>query len=68
MGERPSVAIFVDDYLAALDIPQQDYQTFCRNKILPALLKNHKRLPDKTRELLQQQLDATDALPATACE
>jgi HD-like signal output (HDOD) protein/CRP-like cAMP-binding protein len=47
--------IFIDDYMAVLGIQQDDCRIFYQKTIIPALLKNKKRLPEKICHLLHEQ-------------
>lgn len=47
--------IFIDDYMDMLGIQQKDCKIFYQNTIVPALLKNKKRLPEKICNLLHEQ-------------
>jgi len=55
IGDDTVSTIFIDDYMKTLGIQQKDYRDFYQDKILPALLKNKKRLPEKICSLLQEQ-------------
>lgn len=54
-GEKTSSTIFLDDYLALLDFAPFNVQEFYQLKLLPALLKNHKRLPEQIIKRLHEQ-------------
>jgi HD-like signal output (HDOD) protein/CRP-like cAMP-binding protein len=55
LGENNTETIFVDDFMELLGIEQKDCQTFYQNVILPALLKNKKRLPERISSLVYGQ-------------
>jgi len=55
MGEENTETTFVDDFMELLGIQQKDCQAFYQDTILPALLKNKKRLPEKISSLVQEQ-------------
>jgi HD-like signal output (HDOD) protein len=55
LGEDDTETIFVDNFMKLLGIQQKDGQTFYQNVILPALLKNKKRLPEKISSLVHEQ-------------
>ena len=60
--EENTEPIFVDDFMELLGIQQKDCRTFYQDVILPALLKNKKRLPEKISSLVQAQ--ALELFPA----
>jgi HD-like signal output (HDOD) protein len=55
LGEENTETTFVDDFMELLGIQQKDCQVFYQDAILPALLKNKKRLPEKISNLVQEQ-------------
>jgi HD-like signal output (HDOD) protein len=55
LGEENTETTFVDDFMELLGIQQKDCQAFYQDAILPALLKNKKRLPEKISNLVQEQ-------------
>ena len=55
VGESNTEAIFVDNFMELLGIQQKDCQAFYQSAILPALLKNKKRLPESISSLVQAQ-------------
>jgi HD-like signal output (HDOD) protein len=55
IGEDNTQNIFVDNFMELLGIQQKDCQTFYLNVILPALLKNKKRLPERVSHLVHEQ-------------
>src|SRR5712691_10236072 len=55
MEECAIANIFIDDYMAILGIQQNDCRIFYQKTIIPALLKNKKRLPEKICHLLHEQ-------------
>jgi len=55
MGEENTETTFVIDFMELLGIQQKDCQAFYQDTILPALLKNKKRLPEKISSLVQEQ-------------
>ncbi len=60
LGEKTTSTIFVDEYLALLDLAPYSCEAFCQLKLVPALLKNKKRLPEKIATLLHEQALAAD--------
>ena len=54
MDKLLSSTIYLNDYLSMLGIPQNGLQ-FYEAAILPALLKNQKRLPDAIRAILKDK-------------
>jgi hypothetical protein len=64
IGEENTETTFVDDFMELLGIQQKDCQVFYREIILPALLKNKKRLPEKISSLVHEQ--ALELYPARA--
>ena len=65
-GESTMSTIFIDDYMATLGMQQIDCKEFYQQRIVPALLKNRQRLPDKINGLLQSQMLATASVRARA--
>jgi len=59
VGEETMSTIFIDDYMSVLGIKQKAPQEYYQQKILPALLKNKKRLPEKICTLVHEQASAT---------
>lgn len=55
VGECIITNIFIDDYMDMLGIRQKDCRIFYQNTIVPALLKNKKRLPESICGLLHEQ-------------
>jgi HD-like signal output (HDOD) protein len=55
LGEANTESMVVDDFMELLGIQQKDCQTFYQNAILPALLKNKKRLPERISHLVHEQ-------------
>jgi HD-like signal output (HDOD) protein len=55
LGEHNTQSIFVENFLELLGIQQKDCQTFYQDIILPALLKNKKRLPERISHLVHEQ-------------
>jgi HD-like signal output (HDOD) protein len=55
LGEANRESMVVDDFMELLGIQQKDCQTFYQNAILPALLKNKKRLPERISHLVHEQ-------------
>jgi HD-like signal output (HDOD) protein len=55
IGEENTETSFVDDFMELLGIQQKDCQAFYQEIILPALLKNKKRLPEKISSLVHEQ-------------
>jgi hypothetical protein len=55
MGEDNTETIYVGNFIELLGIQQKDCQTFYLNVILPALLKNKKRLPETVSHLVHEQ-------------
>jgi HD-like signal output (HDOD) protein len=55
LGEDNTEIILVDNFMELLGIQQKDCQTFYQNVILPALLKNKKRLPERISSLVYEQ-------------
>ena len=55
LGEDNTEIIFVDNFIELLGIQQKDCQTFYQNVILPTLLKNKKRLPERISNLVYEQ-------------
>jgi len=55
LGEDNTETIFVDSYMELLGIQQKDCRIFYQNIILPALVKNKKRLPEKISNLVHEQ-------------
>ena len=55
LGEDNTETIFVDNFMEMLGIQQKDCQTFYQNIILPALVKNKKRLPERISSLVHEQ-------------
>jgi HD-like signal output (HDOD) protein len=55
MGEGNTEITFVDDFMKLLGIQQKDCQAFYQDIMLPALLKNKKRLPEKISGLVHEQ-------------
>src|SRR5712691_10041504 len=55
VGEDNTETIFVDNFMELLGIQQKDCQAFYQNVILPVLLKNKKRLPEKISSLVHEQ-------------
>jgi hypothetical protein len=64
LEEDNTEIIFVDNYMELLGIQQKDCSVFYQNIILPALLKNKKRLPERISSLVHEQ--AMQAYPARA--
>ncbi len=64
VGEDNTETIFVDNFMELLGIQQKDCQVFYQNVILPVLLKNKKRLPEKISSLVHEQ--ALEKYPARA--
>jgi hypothetical protein len=62
IGEENTETTFVDDFMELLGIQQKDCQAFYQEIILPALLKNKKRLPEKISILVHEQ--ALELYPA----
>ena len=56
LGEDNTEIILVDNFMELLGIQQKDCQTFYQNVILPALLKNKKRLPERISSLVCDRL------------
>ncbi len=56
MGADISSAIYLPEYMAALELPETNPQEFCKRVIIPALLKNPKRLPAVIRNMLTARL------------
>lgn len=59
VGEETTSTIFVNDYMAVLGIQDSDYRAFYQQKVLPTLIKNIKRLPEKICHLIHEQATAT---------
>src|SRR5262245_32988807 len=55
VGEDNTETVFVANFMELLGIQQKDCQVFYRNVILPALLKNKKRLPERISSLVYEQ-------------
>jgi hypothetical protein len=55
IGEDNIETIYVGNFMELLGIQQKNCQTFYQNKILPALLKNKKRLPETVSHLVHEQ-------------
>jgi len=55
LEEDNKETIFVDNFMELLGIQQKDCQAFYQNVILPALLKNKKRLPERISNLMYEQ-------------
>jgi HD-like signal output (HDOD) protein len=55
LGEDNTETMFVDNFMELLGIQQQDCQVLYQNVILPALLKNKKRLPERISNLVHAQ-------------
>jgi len=66
IGEQTMSTIFLDDYMATLGIEQRDCRALYHQRIVPALLKNRQRLPDKICSLLQAQTLGTAQVRARA--
>jgi len=64
LGDENTETTFVDDFMELLGIQQKDCQVFYQHIILPTLLKNKKRLPEKISRLVHEQ--AVDLSPARA--
>src|SRR5262245_8557871 len=64
MGEENTETTFVNDFMELLGFQQTDCQAFYQEIILPALLKNKKRLPEKISSLVHEQ--ALELYPARA--
>jgi HD-like signal output (HDOD) protein len=64
LGEDNIETIFVDDYMDMLGMQQKDCRAFYQSIILPALLKNKKRLPERIGNLVHEQ--ALELPPARA--
>jgi HD-like signal output (HDOD) protein/CRP-like cAMP-binding protein len=55
LEEDNTEIIFIDNFMEVLGIQKKDCQTFYQNVILPALLKNKKRLPERISSLVHEQ-------------
>jgi HD-like signal output (HDOD) protein/CRP-like cAMP-binding protein len=66
VGENNIENIFVDNFMELLGIQQKDCQTFYQHIILPALLKNKRRLPERISSLVHEQVLEKHAVRADA--
>jgi HD-like signal output (HDOD) protein len=67
IGEDSIEAIFVDNFMELLGIQQKDCQKFYQHIILPALLKNKRRLPERISSLVHEQaLEKYQGRPCTS--
>jgi hypothetical protein len=64
LGEDNIETIFVDNFMELLGIQQKDCQILYQNIIVPALLKNKRRLPERISSLVHEQ--ALEKYPARA--
>jgi putative nucleotidyltransferase with HDIG domain len=55
LGEDNTETVFIDNFMELLGIHEKNCQTFYQNVILPALLKNKKRLPERISNLVHEQ-------------